>query len=210
MKKIPLFLFVILILAISSCSRLAMVTMGMKNPKLMTDKKILKWADKFDIPNNAVYKIDTGYMFDLISDHAETSPNSVKNHYQPLQVLYYDHEGDLISFHVNCYTGGFPNLNWNKDSAFVKFPPGGQAPLDTILPLTRHLSYIQPVGNSPQVDSNAEFDYTIIVHWGRFMNRQSKLLIEIVRKNLNNVEGKKVRVLFVNNDNVFGDSHIEY
>src|SRR5699024_3760469 len=43
---------------------------------------------------------------------------------QPIQILYFDKNGKLTSFHANCYAkGGLGHLNWNTNGRFNHFIP---------------------------------------------------------------------------------------
>ena len=95
---------------------------GIKSLKKVDKASILKHGKKFNIPEQDIYEVDTTYISHLYS--IDTTGILIKNHYQPLQVLYYGSNGKLLSFHVNCYTGGFPNLNWERNGVFTTFITG--------------------------------------------------------------------------------------
>jgi hypothetical protein len=127
----------------------------------------------------------------------------LKHHLQPLQASYYNKEGKLISFHINCNAPGFPNLNWNYKKAMEAFPPASQVPVDTLLNLQRHLMLLKS-NSSKQIETQKDFDYFIIVNWAGFLKRQSIGLINAVNENIKlNLEHKKVTIIYVCSDNVF-------
>ena len=127
--------------------------------------------------------------------------DAVNNHVQPLQALYFDRSGRLVSYHVNCYAGGFPNLKWNHDDAFSSFPPASVSPLDTLVSLQDLLPHVKtPAGETPTCQSSP-VDYTVVVMWPVFMGRQSKRLIKTVKKNLETAPDMlRAELLLVNND----------
>ncbi|MBL7914533.1 MAG: hypothetical protein JNL49_05750 [Bacteroidia bacterium] len=165
----------------------------------MDETEIIKFSKKFNIPASDSYELDTAFIKYLFS--IDTSGILIKNHYQPLQALYYDNNGALKSFHVNCYTGGFPNLNWEQNGAFKTFLPGQQAPLDSVVPLELHLKYLISLSTSEKIIPE-KYDYIVVVHWSRFMGRQSKRLIRIVQENAKLSTSKKIRIIYANNDNL--------
>ena len=118
---------------------------GLKQVKEIDETTIIEVGNKYGIPTEAIFELDTAYLSFLFSLDTTTYQTEIKNHYQPLQALYYSKKGDLLSFQINCYAGGFPNLNWERDSIMQSFPPLEQAPLDSILPLPLHLDYIRPL-----------------------------------------------------------------
>lgn len=167
---------------------------GMKKLKYQSREQILKLAARYQIPEEDCFELDTGYTTFLRSLDTLKYKQQIKNHYQPLQVLYYKRDGSFISFYVNCYAGGFPNLKWNIGS----FVPPTQAPLDSILPLDTHTYYLHSLSSTGSGRPNP--DYWVIVYWNRFMGRQSERLIKEVRLNIKN-SGKNVKLFYVNNDN---------
>ena len=82
------------------------------------------------------------------------------------------------------------------------FPPKQQAPIDSIVPLETHLKYLKPLSETKTIQTD-NYDYIVIVHWNRFMGRQSKRLIRIVQDNSELVTDKKVKIIYANTDNLF-------
>ena len=190
------------VLSLSSCSTLSSGIYGIKKLKPVDENVILKYSEKYKIPIADSYELDTTYNAFLKTLDTTRFKEEQKNHYQPLQVLYYDKTGQLQSFQINCYTGGFPNLNWDRNEKLATFPPQQQAPLDSILPLDTLAKYLEPF---PQTDSlkTDSYDYTIIVFWSRFMGRQSKRLIRFVQENAKLGTDLSAKIIYVNNDNLF-------
>ena len=125
----------------------------------------------------------------------------ISKYQQPLQAMYFDEEGKLVSFHNNCYAGGFPVLKWNKEDQFDKFIPTTTIPItDTVLNLDLLLPYLEPIS---QTGSSEKTKWTIVIFWCDFMMKQSKELIKIARKNLLLDNSHSTRILFVNTDNCF-------
>lgn len=203
LKYIPALLF--LTLCLSSCQSVALKMYGMRAPKALSTEEIISLADEYHIPARDNYILNEETYLKYVKSLDKTRyKNSIHDHLQPLQVLYYDSDGDLQSFQVNCYAGGFPNLKWNRDGAFEVFLPKKQAPLDSIIPLHLHRTFLSMADET--IGEFNEFrapDYTVIVHWNRFMGRQSKRLIKLVQKNTQLAEAKSVRVIYVNTDNLF-------
>jgi hypothetical protein len=191
-----------LALGLSSCSSIILGLYGMKDSRTVNEETIIRYSEKYNIPQADNYELDTSYVTFLFSLNTTKFKEQVKNHYQPLQSLYYDKSGQLKSFQVNCYTGGFPNLNWYRDNVLATFPPPQQAPLDSIVSLDSQFKYLQLLSktNKFSVDN---YDYIVIVYWNRFMGRQSKRLIHFVQDNHKLAGDKKVKIIYVNTDNIF-------
>src|ERR1700733_5029721 len=98
---------------LNSCSKTMMGMYGMKNPKAVDDGKILQYSKIYGIPPGDNYELDSSYLT-FLSSHDTTFKNQIKNHYQPLQALYFDKSKQLRSFQINCETGGMPNFKWDR------------------------------------------------------------------------------------------------
>ena len=103
---------------------------------------------------------------------------------------------------MNCYTGGFPNLRWDRNEIMSTFPPKEQAPIDSIVSLETQMQYLKRLSQTEQHFFES-YDYVVIVYWNRFMGRQSKRLIRYVQDNVKLENNRKVKVIYVNTDNIF-------
>jgi hypothetical protein len=175
---------------------------GIHNVKEIDEATILKLAKEYNIPEKDSYIIDTTYFSYLYSLDTTKYQSQINNHSQPLQALYYSRDGNLQSFHINCFAGGFPNFKWNKDDRFNTFLPKQAAPLDSILPLETQLKYLKPLYHAHKF-SRDSFDYVVVVYWNKFTGRQSKRLIQLVQDNAKLSETHKVKIIYVNNDRLF-------
>lgn len=198
-------LLLITVLVHSGCSFLLNKTLGLKPIKKLTESRIAQTAASFKIPPENSFVLDSTWrttFSDGLSHNNQPIKNELhKNHLQPLQASYYNNAGKLVSFQINCYAGGFPNLNWTRDSIFEHFPPGPQAPLDSLLTLHEHLRYLKPLPGA--IAPEAGTHYTVIIHWTRFMHRQTKLFLETVHEHIRKKAPAGTRVLFVNCDNLY-------
>ncbi len=189
--------------ALTGCKNVFLGLYGMKMPKEVNEKKILRSGKKYHIPKEDSYQLDTSaYNIYLHSLDTSKFKAQIKNHYQPLQALYYDRTGTLKSFQINCYAGGFPNLHWNRNQIFDTFLPKQQAPVDSILPLHEHLRFLVPLSATTEKNPS-DTEYFAIIYWNRFMGRQTKRLIRCVQKNANLARDKQLKIIYVNNDNQF-------
>jgi hypothetical protein len=174
----------------------------MKKIKNIDEKTILKFAKEYNIPSADSYQLDTAYFSYLFSLDTAKYKSQIKNHYQALQALYYDKSGHLTSFQVTCCTGGFPNLNWNRNATMATFPPKQQAPVDSIVPFEIQKKYLKPLTQSAEFSSD-NYDYVVVVNWNRFMGRQSKRLIRYVQDNCKLEPKRKIKIIYANTDNIF-------
>ncbi len=182
--------------------------MGMKNPKVVDDNTILHYSKMYEIPLEDNYKLDSSYLTFLFSHDTAVYAPQIKNHYQALQALYFDKSKQLRSFQINCDAGGMPNLKWNRDEIMTTFPPKEQAPLDNLLSLDTQLKYLRPLAQTSKlVVSN--YDYIVVIYWSRWMGRQSKRFIHVIQENSKLSAGKNIKIIYVNNDNMFAGADIE-
>ncbi|HYV90478.1 MAG TPA: hypothetical protein VE978_01790 [Chitinophagales bacterium] len=179
----------------------------MKKPKSLSSTDIARYAGKYHIPADQSYLLDSSYFNYVFSLDTTQFKEQQKNHYQPLQALYYDKDGNLVSFHINCYAGGFPNLKWNRNGILDTFLPHSQTPPDSMLPLSKQLVYIKTLdGREAEKSIPGDNDYVVVVYWNHFLTRQSKRFIRYIKYNCTLVQGKKVKLLFVNDDNLFSET----
>ena len=206
------------LLLMSSCSPI-ITLYGVRNPKEISQKKIIKQSKRLGISKDAIYELDTSY-FSLLSSlkllaNNSTLPDTLKkielkrvqNHYQPLQALYFNKVGELESFQINCYAGGFPNLEWDRDSILTTFPPKIQAPLDTLISELLLISFLKPTFNATDF-TIGNYDYNVYVFYGKFMGRQNKRFINFIQENGKLSNDKNVRVIYINTDNAYAISGI--
>jgi len=192
----------ILIVALSSCSMTYLSIYGIKKIRFLEEKEILDYGKQYKIPYQDSYQLDTSYFSFMSNLDSDKYGSQIKNHLQPLQALYYNQEGELLSFHINCYAGGFPNLKWDRNDIFSTFPPKEQAPIDRILSLADHMKFAKPMSQTENL-SIVNFDNIVIVYWSRFMGRQSKRLINYVQANERLAYDRKVKIVYINADNIF-------
>lgn len=196
------FIFLIFVCALTSCTSILKSLYGIREVKTVDEATILKYAKKYYIPTTEIYEIDTAYFSYLFSLDTVKFKAQIKNHIQPLQALYYDNKGYLISFQVNCYAGGFPNLKWDRNGIMTTFPPKQQAVIDSMVNLETQIKYLKPISQLGKINIETQ-DYVVIVYWNRFMGRQSKRLIRFVQENSMLDSGKKIKIIYANNDNIF-------
>ena len=203
-KHLSILTFITLtfVLGLTGCSSIFTGLYGMKKSKTVDEKTIVRYAKKFNIPSADNYELDTAYFSHLFSLDTTKYKSQIKNHFQPLQALYYDNSGQLKSFQVNCYTGGFPNLKWDRNEIMSTFPPKQQAPIDSIVSIETQLKYLKPLSQTSKLPIDS-YDYIVIVYWNRFMGRQSKRLIHFVQDNSKLETEKKVKIIYANTDNIF-------
>lgn len=203
-KQLSIFAILALssVIGLTSCSTGLAALYGMKKIKEVDEKTIVRYSKKYDIPLSDSYEIDTNFISFLYSHDTTIYKAQIKNHYQPLQVLYFDETRQLKSFQINCYAGGFPNLKWNRSEIMSSFPPKQQAPLDSILPFEKQLSFLRPLTKSENL-ATENIDYIVVVYWSRFMTRQSRRLIRYVQENSQLATDKKVKIIYANTDNIF-------
>jgi len=197
-------IFILLFFSMTSCSSIFTGLYGIKKTKTVDENTIARFAEKYNIPASDNYEIDTSYFSYLFSLDTTQFKEEIKNHFQPLQALYYDNSGELKSFQVNCYVGGFPNLQWDRNEIMTTFPPKQQALIDSIIPLETHLKYLMPLSQTEKIQTD-NYDNIVIVHWNRFMGRQSKRLIRFVQDNRELATDKNVKIIYANTDNLFVD-----
>lgn len=187
---------------LSSCSTVAESVYGMRQPVAVDFPQVSEYAQAYGVgvaPGKS-FALDVSY-YEFLKRQPLALQEVAKNHAQPLQLLYYNRAGRLISYYVNCYAGGFPNLDWNHDNQLEVFPPVSQAPTDSLLSFTQLAPFLRTVGGSRVQAMESLADYTVVVFWSHRMGRQSRRLLAAAQKNLERAPaGQRTYILYVNND----------
>jgi hypothetical protein len=185
----------------TACTPLILSTMGMKNPRIITEDEMYTYGRKWDM---SIYyqQILLPTYVDEVQKLDSLNPALAKNLLQPIQAMYFDSTGKLISYHINCYAGGYPNLNWNRNGNFDVFPAKTQAPCDSSITLSWILPHLKPL-ELPCVKIK-DLNYTVVVFWSRWTGRQSRHLVEFVQKNLKLAsKATRIQIMYVNTDEIF-------
>ena len=191
-----------------SCSFIMKTRMGVKKPKVMDEKLHTRYLKKLGAPMNQAYIIDTNYLYFLEFADTLHFRKQKKNHYQPIQALYYGHSQFQEAWFINCFAPGFPHLNWNNENKFGSFPPTTAAPLDSLVSFDRLIAHAQPFKNSIRHTVGKNEPYTVVFFWNRFMKKESKRLHKILLENLKNCP-EPYRIIYINNDNIFAHGEID-
>lgn len=139
--SIFIFCCFIILLFLYSCTTILTTMYGVKKQELHTTKEIQKIATSYGVNYNELYFLQKSYIdyFDSLGSIYGFNIRScdtvqlVKNHFQPLQILFFDKRSQLVAFHNNCFCGGFPNLKWNRNYVLDTIPAKQVVPLDTLL-----------------------------------------------------------------------------
>lgn len=187
---------------------------GIKDPRQISKEEILIQGQKLQIPASSSYGLKTTYFQLLRKKDSSAAPyglnisssktcSSMNNYMQPLQLMYFDEQGTLTSFHINCTAPGFPKLKWNYKGQFKQFIPlSSVQPIDSVITLELVSRYLQPLS-----EVHSDFDHnTIFLFWSNFMFKQSKELIRVARKNLVLDQSGMAKIVYVNVDNSFAET----
>ncbi|WP_022825174.1 hypothetical protein [Hymenobacter norwichensis] len=187
---------------LTGCTTVAESMYGMRQPDAVDYPQVSEYAQEYGVgvaPGKS-FALDVSY-YEFLKRQPLALQDVAKNHAQPLQLLYYNRAGQLISYYVNCYAGGFPNLDWNHNDQLEVFPPVSQAPTDSMLSFTKLAPFLRTVGGSRIQAMESLADYTVVVFWSHRMGRQSRRLLAAAQKNLERAPtGQKTYIMYVNND----------
>ena len=208
MKRIGIWLiFLTMLMLHSSCAHVAMIAMGMKQPKELSQKKLKRVTHKMNIPESRSFYADTNYLNLIVNLPKDRGIQ--KNHSQPIQAMYFNKDAKYPSaWYINCYSKATTfQLLWNADSSFNVFPPKGNAPIDSGIVNTSFEKYMYPV--FPEAKFKMDPDkMNVIVIYCRIFNRQSRNLIRFVQQNAK-LSDTDVNINYINIDNVYAGAETE-
>lgn len=188
--------------ALGSCSTVGEGLYGMRNTSATDFAQVRQYAQAYGVgtaPGKS-FALDTSYLTFLRRQPARRH-REAQHHGQPLQLLYYNRAGQLVSYYVNCNAGGFPNLAWNHDKSLEVFPPVSQTAPDSLLSLAQLAPFLRTVGGSRVQSMESMADYTVVVFWSHRMGRQSQRLLAAAQENLQLAPaGQRTYIMYVNND----------
>ena len=192
----------------NSCMQIFMLKMGMRSPHIMNENRHARYLKEFDAPKESAYLLDSNYLYFLDINDTTQFRVEKKNHYQPIQAIYYGHEQFQEAWFINCYAPGYPKLNWNIDNNFASFPPTSAAPLDTLVSFDRLIKHATAYKNHEKSKVGKDQPYTVVFIWNRFMIRESRSLHQQIKENLKMCK-EPYRIIYINNDNIFVDADME-
>jgi len=211
------YLYIILIFALFSSCHPVLMIYGTRNLKEISTKKITKLSRRLDMLPADGFLLDSNYYsylfsFDKSRQDSTLTENKelkqqIKNHYQPLQALYFNKNGKLVSYQINCYAGGFPNITWDRFGTLTTFPPKLQTPIDTLISEPTLVSFLKPLPDSEEIISG-KHDYIVYLFWSRFMGRQNRRFIRFMQENAKLAKEKNIRLIYINIDNAFKTTDI--
>lgn len=203
MKSISFSLLILFMTLLSSCSTVISSLYGIKPCETRSIDEIEKYAQKYDIPLKNLYLLDTSYI-SFINNIDSAHWLLAKNHFQPLQALYFNNSGELVSFYNNCNAGGFPNLKWNRAGSLETFVPKTQIECDSILNFEKQLQYLMSIkGGKLALSNYSSANYNVVVYWNISFGRQSKRFIKQIKENCERAENVTVNIFFANDDEFF-------
>ncbi len=181
-----------------SCSAVMGKIYGLRNiDQLNTDTILNTISNNEILRNHENYFVDSSYLKGIYSNLSDDT-NYAGHLYQPIQAMYFDTMGQLVSYHINCNAGGFPNLKWNRHNAFNSYPPLTQTPCSDKITYSLIGPYLNGLTGEGIVSTKRE---KVVIFWSTMMYKQSESLIALVMGNLKaNGKESSVEVQFVNTD----------
>ncbi len=204
MKLQYLLILSFLLLCFYSCSNILTKAYGIKEQKEFNLVKTNKFIKKNNISLKNSFYVKEEYMDYMINKYQEDSILR-KQSIQALQVIYFVND-TLVSYHINCNTGvTLLNLKWDRNDDFKTFIPHKQAKtkIDTNFLFSDLKNHLKQTDEKQESIINSQAKVKIVVFWCFLIERQSKRLIKLVKKNLFLNKNEKIEIYFVNNDNLY-------
>ena len=200
--KFILFFLLSASFAFSSCTSIFMRCMGVQNVQNFDQELYEKNASalmaEYPGPKLNFVVSDTSFIrYATLFDSLESRFAA-----QPIQMLYFNTNRKLESFHANCLVpGGTGKLKWNIDDRFAHYIPKTAAFVD-------HEQWnFHDLSNKLGIDSQAiptQKD-VVVFFWSRLLNKQvihaNKEMISNIQNNLK--PGDFPVILYLNTDKVY-------
>ncbi|WP_143437076.1 MULTISPECIES: hypothetical protein [Hymenobacter] len=198
----PTFLLLLSSLSMVGCATVGEGLYGMRQTQTIDFPQVRQYAQAYGVgtaPGKS-FALDTSYLT-FLKKQPPARQREATHHGQPLQLLYYNRAGQLVSYYVSCNANGFPNLEWNHRKSLDVFPPVSQTLPDSLLSFAQLAPFLRTVGGSRVSAMESSADYTVVVFWSHRMGRQSQRLLAAAHYNLQRAAGtQKTYIMYVNND----------
>ncbi len=196
--------FTLLLFLAASCNeKMLKRNYGIKFHTHLQDEQIIEYTQKMGLGKFNLYKLDTSF-YSYLYRFDETYTFKRENHLHPLQAIFYNSKGEMISFLSGSFAdAGLFNLKWGKKEIYhSRFPPQSQTPVDDMLPLDSLRNFIGPLKVSDTSSSSKKF--TVVVFVADFTGRQLERFLRFldVSKLQQDVHGG-VDVMVVAADNFY-------
>lgn len=204
--------FFVLLFMFSSCSNLLQSIYGINSKVLNEDyskDKVIAMALNENLDIDKLYYLDTAFL-KLLSDTTKYSKLQIKNSIQPLQVYFVDSIGNDITYLLNCFYSGFPNINFNKFGELEFFPIQiDTSRLNENILIEDRLFYIKKIKDNGEIDLYKNSKNKVIVFYSDLMGRQKRRLFKQIKDLLGKYDRQKYEVFYVSLDQIFLDKNNE-
>lgn len=173
--KVFLFLLICLF-SLISCNRIFLTSYGIKgNIKSYSHEQLIQQAEKIGINDFPIYQVKPSLIafLDSIVQVDSNNFSTAKSLFQPLQIITFRKDGELIGTIANCDAGGFPNLKW--EHLLKKFPPKGIS-FSTAIPIVKG-TFFNHLKKINELEIKSGTAVTLIVY-SHFMGRQNKRFLK--------------------------------
>lgn len=195
MIKNKTFIFIVLTLVFHSCTKISYLVIGVKKiEKIELENAHPKFVSKNlkSLNYDCIFSDSTTF-----SKFHSTIPDEFKKpFYQPIQLLYFQHD-TLVSHHVNCNArgNGF-TINWNTNNRFNQFVPAKANNVHGI-----NITTIKKFYPEIKNDTNKT---TIIIFWTNAFERHVKSALKTVAKNIYHFQQEQnIKIYLINIDDFY-------
>lgn len=205
MRNLLLFLF------IGTFSFSCNFILGIKTPRILTDKELDDFNKTIGIKDSTVYRLDANKFIEHFDSLKKAAPLQFKEIAQPMQIIVFDQDRRNIAHFINCNIGGVP-LNWNRTGSFNDFP----LMLKGILPPTYNLkyneamSYIVPTfkGVRNELDFG-NYEYVYMIFYNRFVSKMTKTMFASIADHRKEFADNSVKFIYVFVDDLYVELDIK-
>ena len=209
----------------TGCTTIGATILGINtNPEWHFPEEATAFQEKRDIPIAQYYLLDTVSYRAAIIQTAEASLQAaalpsgtvdsveldrindiLKDDYQPVQMRFFDADGEGIYASLNCDLDPPIPMRWNVKGALDQFPPDqNKLPYGkdrTLRPMSYYLPHLRKAdGSAVTREELPRADYYAVLMVNDIFRKPSKKLLKTVRNYLKRQDAD-VHVLYVNNHN---------
>jgi hypothetical protein len=207
------FLTFALCIALSSCTKLYIRAVGIKPVKQLSSLEIETFFYKENIQQQQIIEANPSKYEKLILDkendtlYYKNTRWYIQNHIQPIQTICFDNESKKPVFaFFNCIAESkhLTKFTWNKNGELNTFPPkeyDSYKWTDTLFHFHEILETIHVINTDTVANLKNNKDFTILVFFSLFFEKQSINLIKETREYIEKFIPGRYEVFFINFDN---------
>jgi hypothetical protein len=207
-RSLRLLVPVIILIGLTGCGRVFNAMMGLHFYKKEVQQcNIDRMRDQMGLKGTNDLYLTRSY-YDHVNAMKGMNDQLQQALLQPLQLRYFDRNGNLVSMVANCHVGGFPNLKWERFHIVDSLPIRKMYFLDSLWTFQSDAAFLRSYNGAVLPDVHLD-SYHVNVYWSYRMGRQFKRLKSTMDQ-MQKRHQREVSIWYVNVDSLYAGEEFVY